>query len=77
MARVRSFGRPCGTRSALPALAVASRGGVSIDGQAAYMKRLTNRKQREWLKKTQTGRTTLHGRYQSTEESRTMRWWRL
>lgn len=42
--------------------------GCHVDGQAAYLKGLTNRKQREWLKKTQEGQTTLHGKYRSTED---------
>ena len=39
-----------------------------MDGQAEHLKRLTNRKQREWLKKTQEGQTTLHGKYRRTED---------
>ena len=42
--------------------------GCHVDGQAAHLKRLTNRKQREWLKKTQEGQTTLHGKYRGDED---------
>ena len=42
--------------------------GCHVDGQAAHLKGLTNRKQREWLKKTQEGQTTLHGKYHRTED---------